>query len=124
MTAPDTLRPQLVAKLRAHPILQAIREKSEFDCTVTVETGASVDAYQASVWAAAYEGSDHANFLGRFRWNRAYPDAPDVLWEFEVEDDAVLFLGRFGGEGRGRVDVSEWRQSVPYRTTSPRGHRT
>ena len=111
MTKPSQ-HAQFIARIRTSPVLQAIRTKSEFACAATVETGASVDVYTARVWATPNDDGSSSRLVGRYRFSRAYPDADEVLWEFEFDDDALIFVLRFGGEARGRVDVREWRGSV------------
>ena len=71
-----------------------------------------MDVYTARVWATPNDDGSSSRLVGRYRFSRAYPDADEVLWEFEFDDDALIFVLRFGGEARGRVDVREWRGSV------------
>ena len=73
-----------------------------------------MDVYQARVWATPYDDGSFSRLVGRFRSSQAYPDAERVLWEFELEDDAIIFAIRFGGISKGPVDVSKWRLGVPY----------
>jgi hypothetical protein len=89
--------------LRSLPIIQTVLDRTEFPVSATVETSLSI--YEAGF---SYATSNQP----QARWHRSISvESGRVLWLFEVEEDAVLFACKFGGEIRGPVPVGLWPRS-------------
>ena len=89
-----------VKRLKSLPALRALHEATEFPVAATVETD-----------LARYEEAFRYCTSARFkaRWYRSVRMRDErVLWLFEDEEDAILFVLRFDGELRGPIRLSNW----------------
>lgn len=100
-----------LAALDHLPAIKICRERAPFTVTATVETDEKVGFNEACCWALQ-TGADAQHLRGLARPRVPFPEATRILWEFEFDDDAMLFALRFGGTVRGPIDVGQWRQSV------------
>ncbi len=101
----------VIDSLKQSVVGQKLQGRFDFDVAVTVETGVGIDFQEACRWALRTCLDDH-HLQGLVRPRLPYPEARRALWEFQFDDDALLFALRFGGTVRGPIDVDRWRQSV------------
>lgn len=85
---------QFIARFKERPEVRAIILRFEFTPVATVETK-DVKFAEARGWALALDYS--RKLQGRVRPHRHCPERDDALWEFELEEDAILFACKFGG---------------------------
>lgn len=109
MTHP--VRALLAIALDHLPAAKAYRARASFRATATVETDERLNFQKAWRWVLSKAHHDH-HLRGLVRPRLPYPEATQVLWEFQFDDDALLFALRFGGTVRGPINVRQWRQSV------------
>ena len=88
--------------LSSLPILQAMKHRLNFQTAATVETSLSMleigTSYADSGQLAA-------------RWDRAIRIVDErILWCFETDEDAALFICRFGGVPRGKITMRDWQR--------------
>lgn len=100
---------KFMARFREHPLVRTLEERFEFATVATVETKRA-GFRKARDWALAPE--PFRQLQGRVRPHNLHPESGHVLWEFEHEDDAILFACKFGGQARGPVDPTVWRAAV------------
>ena len=112
MITSDPKRASLIAGFRETALVRMVREKFEFVCKATVATGSSVNFQQARDWAIPRDETSVRNLVGRVLPHLSFPEGGHVLWDFEFEGDAMLFVLKFGGNTGGPLDVGEWRRSV------------
>lgn len=89
-----------VKRLKLLPALRALREATEFPVAATVETD-----------LARYEEAFRYCTSARFkaRWYRSVRMRDErVLWLFEDEEDAILFVCRMGGDPHCSIRLSDW----------------
>lgn len=91
--------------------MQKLKQRFEFACGATVETGPSVNFQEACSWAIRPDNAPFRYLDGRVLPHLIHPEGARALWDFEFEADAMLFATRFGGVVRGPVRVSHWRRS-------------
>ena len=88
--------------LSSLPIVQAMRHRRDFQATATIETCLSMLEIGSS-----YADSGQLSA----RWDRAIRVTDGrVLWCFETEEDAALFICRFGGVPRGAATMRDWQR--------------
>ena len=93
------------------PAAKACRARASFRAAATVETDERLNFQEACRWSLSEADHDH-HLRGLARPRLPYPEAERALWEFQFDDDALLFALRFEGTVRGPIDVDQWRQSV------------
>ena len=87
------------------PAAKACRARASFRAAATVETDERLKFQEACRWSLS---TGHHNHLrGLVRPRLPYPEAERVLWEFQFDDDALLFALRFGGTVRGPINVGQ-----------------
>jgi hypothetical protein len=93
-----------LANVAQRPIIQAIRERFNFEAAMLVKTNGSVDY----IAARDYARSDQMS--GRVR---PQPNKRDdlVLWFFENDEDAILFAFKFATSLPARLD-NELRETL------------
>lgn len=101
----------VLAALDHLPAIKTCRERASFPVTATVETDERLNFNEACCWALQ-TSADTQHLRGLARPRVPFPEATRVLWEFQFDDDAMLFALRFRGTVRGPIDVGQWRQSV------------
>lgn len=92
--------PDFIKAFRSHPLVAALHTATDFPVSATVEG-------DLSQHDAGYQYAASGQLQGRwFRAVRAR-DAR-VLWLFEIDEDAVQFACKFGGQPSRCVVVSDW----------------
>lgn len=89
-------------RLISLPIVQAMNHRRDFQTATTVETSLPIleigTSYADSGQLAA-------------RWDRAIRVADErILWRFESDEDAILFMCRFDGVSRGTIAMPDWQR--------------
>lgn len=109
---PNHARQTFLVRLHAHPIVQNLCQRFEFTPTATVETGPPVSFQETLVWAIRPHDATLRNLEGRVLPHRLNPESDRVLWDFELEADAMLFALKFGGILSGPRDFATWYGSI------------
>lgn len=100
---------QFLARFKECPEVTAVLARFEFSLAATVET-VHVNFAAARAWAFAPDPI--RQLQGKVLPHRLHPESDHTLWEFELEDDAVLFACKWGGQIIGSLDASVWRNRV------------
>lgn len=97
---------QFLARFKERPEVRTIQSRFEFTPVATVET-VRADFAVARAWALAPDPI--RQLQGKVLPRRLHPESDHTLWAFELEEDAILFACKWGGQVTGSLDASVWR---------------